>query len=100
MSNPLQSALAKREIYFHEDDYCQQELLPREALPFAEVQVKEVDEFADAHRAPGGMGWTNIYMRKEPPVGFQTLGMKKEDFAAAVSLHLPPFDLVYTGYSS
>jgi hypothetical protein len=100
MSNLLQSALAKREIYFHEDDYCKQELLPREALPFAEAQVKQIDEFADAHRAPSGLGWTEIYTRKDSPVGFRTLGMKKEDFDVAISPHLPTFDLVYTGYSS
>jgi hypothetical protein len=100
MFNILQSDFAKREIYFHEDDYCQQELLPREALSFAETQVKQIAEFADTHLAPGGIGWTDIYRRKEPAVGFRTLGMKKEDFEAVVSLHLPPFDLVYTGYSS
>jgi hypothetical protein len=100
MSNILQSAFAKREIYFHEDDYCQQELLPREALSFAEAQVKQIAEFGNAHLAPDGIGWTDIYMRKEPPVGFRRLGMKKEEFESAVSSHLPPFDLVYTGYNS
>jgi len=29
MFNLFQSKIVKREIYFHEDDYCQQELLPR-----------------------------------------------------------------------
>ena len=38
---------AKREIYFHEDDYCQQELLPRESLAYAEAEVKKVAEFAE-----------------------------------------------------
>jgi hypothetical protein len=96
----LQSALAKREIYFHEDDYCQQELLPREASEFAEAEVKRIAEFADAHRAPGGAGWTDVYVRQRPPVTFRALGMSKDDLEAVVSTHLPPFDLVYTGYGS
>jgi hypothetical protein len=100
MFTPLQSAFAKREIYFHEDDYCQQELLPRESLPFAEAQVKQIAEFANAHRAPGDAGWTDMYMRKDPPVSFRSLGIKNENLDSVVSPHLPPFDLVYTGYSS
>jgi hypothetical protein len=100
MFNILQSAFAKREIYFHEDDYCQQELLPHDVLAYAEAEVKKIAEFANAHRAPDGFGWTDIYRRENPPVTFHSLGMKKEDFHAVISPHLPPFDLVYTGYSS
>src|SRR5690242_17149154 len=100
MFNLLQSALTKREIYFHEDDYCQQELLPRDALAYAEAEVKKIAEFADAHRAPDDAGWTDIYVRPKSPVSFRSLCMKKEDFGAIISPHLPPFDLVYTGYSN
>lgn len=96
----LQSAFTKREIYFHEDDYCQQELLPRDALAYAEVEVKKIAEFADAHRAPDDAGWTDMYVRAKRPVTFRALGMKKEDLDVAISAHLPMFDLVYTGYSS
>jgi hypothetical protein len=35
-----------REIYFHEDDYCQQELLPREAAGYAETELKKAGDFA------------------------------------------------------
>jgi hypothetical protein len=42
------------EVYFHEDDYCQQEVLPLTALDFCSKQIKEIDEFAVAHLAPGG----------------------------------------------
>src|SRR5438552_9374156 len=100
MSNLLQSVSAKREVYFHEDDYCQQELLPREALSFAEAQVKQIPEFANAHRAPDGAAWTDIHVRQKPPVTFRTLAMKQEDLDSVISPHMPLFDLVYTGYSS
>ena len=39
MFNILQTVFAKREIYFHEDDYCQQELLPREALAYTQAEI-------------------------------------------------------------
>jgi hypothetical protein len=100
MFNLLQSAFAKREIYFHEDDYCQQELLPREALAFVESEIKKSDEFAAAHLAPGGIGWTDISVRQDPPTGFRALKMTREDFDVAISSHLPSFDQVITGYST
>jgi hypothetical protein len=95
-----QSTSAKREIYFHEDDFCQQELLPREGLAYAEAEIKRIDEFADAHRTPGGFGWTKLHIRQNAPVSFRALGIKKEELDAVISPHLAPFDLVYTGYSS
>jgi hypothetical protein len=100
MFDSLRSTFAKREIYFHEDDHCQQELLPREALAFVETQIKKIGEFAAAHRAPDGTGWTDMYLRPQPPATFRTFAMTKNDFDALISPHLPPFDLVYTGYSS
>jgi len=100
MFNILHSVLAKREIYFHEDDYCQQELLPHEDLAFAEAEIKKIAELANAHRAPDGAGWPDVYLRQKPPVTFRALGMKKEEFHAVISPHLAPFDLVYTGYNS
>ena len=96
----LQSTSAKREIYYHEDDYCQQELLPREALAFVESEIKKSDEFAAAHLASGGIGWTDVYVRQDPPATFRALKITREDFHAAISSHLPPFDQVYTGYST
>jgi len=100
MVNLFQSITANREIYFHEDDYCQQELLPRESLAFAEAEIKNIGEFAVAHRALDGAGWTDIYVRQKAPVGFRALEMTKEHFDSVISPHLPPFDLVYTGYGS
>lgn len=100
VSKPVQSAFAKREIYFHEDDYCQQELLPYEALAFAESEVKKIAEFDQAHRVPGGAGWTDVYVRQKPSMTFRALGMTKEDLDAIVAPHLAPFEWVYTGYGS
>ncbi len=89
-----------REIYFHEDDYCQQELLPRGAAAHAEGELNKIGDFADAHRAPGGLGWTDIYIGQEAPVKLRALGIEKEVFAQTVSRFLQPFESVLTGYSS
>src|SRR5688500_5987717 len=91
---------SRRDIYFHEDDYCQQELLPLDAKAFADAELKRVADFADAHRAPGGLGWTDMYMRSSPPLELRALGIGRRQFGEAISPSLPPFDDVYTGYSS
>jgi hypothetical protein len=96
----LQRKSRSREIYFHEDDYCQQQLLPRSATAHAVAEVKKIGEFADAHQVQGGLGWTDVYVRQEAPPEFRTLNLKREDLAAIVSPILPVFDIVYTGYSS
>ena len=51
--------------FFHEDDYCQKELLPRSVEALARRQMAEIATFAAAHEAPGG-GWTEMYVRQEP----------------------------------
>ena len=90
----------RREIYFHEDDYCQQQILPLDAKAFADEELKKIAEFADAHRAPGGVGWTDMYMRSNPPLELSGLGISRRQFSEVVSQFLAPFDEVYTGYSS
>lgn len=89
-----------REIYFHEDDYCQQQLLPCEAADYANAEIRKITEFANAHRDPGGAGWTDVYARKHSPCELRTLNLTRELFASAVATVLPPFDIVYTGYGS
>lgn len=90
----------QREIYFHEDDYCQQQILPRASSSYAAAEVKKIGEFADAHRAPGGLGWTDMHIRQDAPVELRALQINREQFGEIVSPFLPPFDVVYTGYSS
>lgn len=89
-----------RDIFFHEDDYCQQQLLARAAAEFAGAELKRIEDFAEAHRAPGGLGWTEMYIRKESPAELRSLKINRNEFASIVSQSLPPFDAVYTGYST
>jgi hypothetical protein len=96
----IQKLSGTREVYFHEDDYCQQQLLPRETTTHAESELRKIDEFSATHVAPGGLGWTDVYMREEAPAQFAELQMKRREFDALVSPIFPAFDRVMTGYSS
>lgn len=89
-----------RQIYFHEDDYCRQQLLPREASGYVKLELNNIEDFAESHRAPNGAGWTDLYIRKGAPVELGELKISRESFAQTVSDFLPAFDEVFTGYST
>jgi hypothetical protein len=97
---PANMMFRKRRIYFHEDDYCQQQLLPREAAEYARAELHKIGQFSDKHRDPGGSGWNDIYVRQEATTELPALKITKEEFGPIVSAFLPPFDVVFTGYSS
>jgi hypothetical protein len=89
-----------REIFFHEDDCCQQQLLPRSASGNVLTELKKKCDFADAHRAPNGFGWTDMYVLQDFSPELRALRIDKVEFAEIVSPFLQPFDLVFTGFSS
>ena len=86
-----------RKIYFHEDDYCQLEVLPLAARQFCLQEMGEIDAFAEEHRE--GPFYTDIYLREESPETLLQLNLRPEQLTAALDF-LPAYDLVETGYSS
>ena len=55
----------ERIAFFHEDDYCQREILPLAAKSFCLRQIKEINDFSQMHRAANGL-YTDIYIREKP----------------------------------
>lgn len=90
---------AERSVYFHEDDFCQIELLPVAARQHCMAQMGIIDDFAAKHDA-GGMGCTGIYLRPDAPHTFAELRIATAAFSAAISKHVPAYGSVFTGYSS
>ena len=84
--------------FFHEDDYCQVEVLPSTARGYCLAEMGRIDEFADAHR--DGAGWTAMYVRGESLQPLASLGITLEELGAAVAPLVPRFAEVLTGYSS
>ena len=56
----MQTSTDKRTVYFHEDEYGQQEILAPESESCAAEQNEKIQEFAEEHKAPGGEGWTDM----------------------------------------
>lgn len=87
-----------RTAYFHEDDYCQIELVCDENLEWCLDQTRRIADFANAHRA--GEGWSEMYVRPEKSVELAARGIAIGALAGAVTPHLPPYDAVTTGYTT
>lgn len=88
----------KRIAFFHEDDYCQKEILPLTAKNYCLQQMGEINDFAQEHQSGDG-SFTDIFIRENTSHGIEELGLRSEQLNAALSF-LPPYDLVETGYSN
>ena len=88
----------KREIYFHEDDYCQIQILPLSLWDYCLSEMNKINEFSNAHKAE--IGWTDIYIREETPQNLTDLAITVEEFKQSVELTLKRYEKVTTGYSS
>jgi hypothetical protein len=84
--------------FFHEDDYCQVEVLPVTGRGNYLAEMVRIGEFADAHH--DGAGFTDIYVRGEPSQPLTSLGITLAELESAVGCLVPRFDQVLTGYSS
>ena len=69
-------------FWFHEDDWGQLDLEPRENLIDRRRMMGEANAFSDAHRAPGGIGWTDIYIIPEAPQSLAIRGITVDALAA------------------
>lgn len=100
MISLLRKLIFPREVFFHEDDYCQQQLTPSADLKRVSKELQNISNFSDAHRASNGIGWTDMYLREDSGRGFGDLGVTRSLLDATLKGVLIPYETVRTGYSS
>ena len=84
--------------WFHEDEYGQVEVLPDAAAGWCLAEMARIDAVAVAHRTD--YGFTDCYLRAEPPVGFAAVGLRLADLRTSLEGRLRAFDRVLYGYGS
>ena len=87
-----------RTAYFHEDDYCQWEILPLTAKEYCLKEMGQIAKFTEKLQSEGA-GFTDIYLRGDSPHSIDELSLRSEQLDEALSF-LPAYDRVETGYSS
>ncbi len=85
-----------REVFYHEDDYCQRELVSEQNWQFCAEQMGRINEFSAAHKAD--MGWTDVYALPANPTPLSTVSITRSNFIACMPSSMAPFDRVFTGY--
>jgi hypothetical protein len=93
----LRRRLPRRELFVHEDDWGQIEVLPASCAAWCAQEMARIDAFAAEHRAPDGSGWTDMLVRQPAPERLANLAVPFEAAVAAMSVRLPPFDAVVSG---
>ena len=91
---------SKRKIYFHEDDYCQQQFLPIENQEWVNSERTNIEEFSDKHKSESGFGWNEIYVRKDSTISLKDLKITVEEVSIVLTQIMPVYDVVFTGYST
>jgi hypothetical protein len=61
----------------HEDDWRQIEFVPASNRDYIEKELERLAAFQREHRR--GMGWDSVYVRKEHPTPFATVGVRFAD---------------------
>jgi hypothetical protein len=86
------------ELYFHEDFYCQVELLPMSALDSSTSEMGEIDAFSNAHW--DGNAWTALHVRQDQSQHLLSLAISIDAVAALLDPILEPVTDIYTGFGS
>lgn len=86
-------------LYFHEDFYCQVELLPRENFSDLEQENEKIEDFAQKHS--DGFGFTDIYVRNGQKIKTSDRKIELGDFEKVMlESGFQKYSNVYSGYSS
>ncbi len=88
---------APRELFVHEDDWGQIEVLPAACEVWCEAEIARIDRFARDHASPDGAGWTDLYVRPAAPVTLESVRIPFDAAADVIGARLPAFDTVSSG---
>jgi hypothetical protein len=84
----------------HEDEWGMISLEADENRFERTRMVKEAAAFGEAHRAPGGVGWTDLHVAPAAPIELSTRQITLSDLQAALGPGWIRYPSVWSGYSS
>ena len=86
---------AKGTIFYHEDDFCQIEIVPKENLPDLIKQAENISDFTTEN------GYSDIYVREENKVSLKSKNINKSKLESLLTkLGTEKHTEITTGYGS
>ena len=87
------------ELYFHEDDYCQIEMVPIENEHFIKNELDEINNFSETHKVADGI-YSDMYVRDNPIKELETYKIDYIKMDKILSNIALKYEKVTTGYST
>jgi hypothetical protein len=88
------------DFYLHEDAWAMIALEADDNRFERGRVIAEGAAFAEAHRAPDGVGWTDLYVVPAPTIELDRRGITNDALRAALGPAWQPFARITSGYSS
>jgi len=82
-------------LFYHEDDYCQIEILPRASLGYCAQELKQIAAFANDHKT--AIEFADLYIRDNYPVDLVSLSIPADDLRRILAGEFIPAERVQTG---
>ena len=87
------------EIYFHEDLYCQVEIIPRENSVNLDLENDKINEFSEEHF--DGVGYTDVYARDGHGIKTCERGIQVDELDELITnIGFEKKNEIYTGYGA
>ena len=84
-------------LFFHEDDFCQIQLLPKENLNFIKLQCTQIED--SSQKNFDGVSYKEVFIRDENPIELCTKQIQKNEFENSLLAHkFQRASKVLTGY--
>ena len=87
------------ELYFHEDDYCQIEMVPIENEHFVKNELDEIFNFSEKHKVADGI-YSDMYVRNNPLKELKEYEIDFIKMDKQLSNIAIKYEKVTTGYST
>jgi len=87
----------QRELFVHEDDWGQIEVLSAACAAWCEAEIARIDRFARDHASADGTGWSDMYVRSNAPVTLESVRIPLAAATRVIGTHLAAFDVVSSG---
>jgi len=85
------------DFYFHEDEYCQIEYLPKENMTSVSKMAIDISKHSEEHF--DGKGWTGVFVRSGFPTPTKSKNYSAHEFADFLKSHgFDEYPRVTTGY--
>ncbi|MDB2385202.1 hypothetical protein N9V96_01890 [Polaribacter sp.] len=86
---------AKGTIFYHEDDFCQIEIIPKENLSELIIQAENISDFTSEN------GYSDIYVREENKISLKSKKVNKSELESFLAkLGTKKHTEIITGYGS